>query len=181
MWTISINSAINDGQNAHYDESCSSTLASTFSNGAKDPNTGVVSTVTSAFKLNLRVIQYYGRLSAIRGTVLQMCRAKSLYGVLVTRCDTTHIHARARTHTHTHTHAQTRTHTHIHNTYIPTHIHTHIHTRTHTCTRTHAHRHAHTYTSTQAHNAHSRTHRPATSWVYYTTNCNTQSSAPEDG
>jgi hypothetical protein len=47
MWTISINSAINDGQNAHYDESCSSTLASTFSNGAKDPNTGVV----GAFKL----------------------------------------------------------------------------------------------------------------------------------
>ena len=45
MWTISINSAINDGQNAHYDESCSSTLASTFSNGAKDPNTGVVSSV----------------------------------------------------------------------------------------------------------------------------------------
>lgn len=44
MWTISINSAINDGQNAHYDESCSSTLASTFSNGAKDPNTGVVIT-----------------------------------------------------------------------------------------------------------------------------------------
>lgn len=43
MWTISINSAINDGQNAHYDESCSSTLASTFSNGAKDPHTGVVS------------------------------------------------------------------------------------------------------------------------------------------
>ena len=42
MWTVSINSAINDGQNAHYDESCSSTLASTFSNGAKDPNTGVV-------------------------------------------------------------------------------------------------------------------------------------------
>lgn len=42
MWTISINSAINDGQNAHYDESCSSTLASTFSNGAKDPHTGVV-------------------------------------------------------------------------------------------------------------------------------------------
>ena len=24
-------------------------------------------------------------------------------------------------------------------------------------------------------------HRPATSWVYYTTSCNTQSSAPEDG
>ncbi|XP_071650464.1 neuroendocrine convertase 2 isoform X1 [Temnothorax longispinosus] len=44
MWTISINSAINDGQNAHYDESCSSTLASTFSNGAKDPNTGVATT-----------------------------------------------------------------------------------------------------------------------------------------
>lgn len=44
MWTISINSAINDGENAHYDESCSSTLASTFSNGAKDPNTGVATT-----------------------------------------------------------------------------------------------------------------------------------------
>jgi hypothetical protein len=42
MWTISINSAINDGENAHYDESCSSTLASTFSNGARDPTTGVV-------------------------------------------------------------------------------------------------------------------------------------------
>ncbi|RWS12479.1 Neuroendocrine convertase 2-like protein [Dinothrombium tinctorium] len=41
MWTISINSAINNGENAHYDESCSSTLASTFSNGAKDPHTGV--------------------------------------------------------------------------------------------------------------------------------------------
>ena len=24
-------------------------------------------------------------------------------------------------------------------------------------------------------------HRPVTSWVHYTTNCNTQSSAPEDG
>ncbi|XP_076165395.1 prohormone processing protease amontillado [Ptiloglossa arizonensis] len=44
MWTVSINSAINDGQNAHYDESCSSTLASTFSNGAKDPNIGVATT-----------------------------------------------------------------------------------------------------------------------------------------
>jgi len=44
MWTISINSTINTGENAHYDESCSSTLASTFSNGAKDPNTGVATT-----------------------------------------------------------------------------------------------------------------------------------------
>lgn len=44
MWTISINSAINTGENAHYDESCSSTLASTFSNGAKDPHTGVTTT-----------------------------------------------------------------------------------------------------------------------------------------
>jgi len=44
MWTISINSAINTGENAHYDESCSSTLASTFSNGGKDPNTGVATT-----------------------------------------------------------------------------------------------------------------------------------------
>lgn len=33
MWTISINSATNDGETAGYDESCSSTLASTFSNG----------------------------------------------------------------------------------------------------------------------------------------------------
>ena len=44
MWTISINSAINNGENAHYDESCSSTLASTFSNGAKDAHTGVATT-----------------------------------------------------------------------------------------------------------------------------------------
>src|SRR5690349_9785458 len=44
MWTISINSAINDGENAHYDESCSSTLASTFSNGGKNPQTGVATT-----------------------------------------------------------------------------------------------------------------------------------------
>lgn len=44
MWTVSINSAINNGENAHYDESCSSTLASTFSNGAKDPHTGVATT-----------------------------------------------------------------------------------------------------------------------------------------
>lgn len=55
MWTISINSAINDGQNAHYDESCSSTLASTFSNGAKDPNTGVVIIVNS-IKVSIGVI-----------------------------------------------------------------------------------------------------------------------------
>lgn len=54
MWTISINSAINDGQNAHYDESCSSTLASTFSNGAKDPNTGVVSIKNYNFTLHIK-------------------------------------------------------------------------------------------------------------------------------
>ena len=41
MWTISINSAINDGRTALYDESCSSTLASTFSNGrSEDPQAG---------------------------------------------------------------------------------------------------------------------------------------------
>ncbi len=41
MWTISINSAINDGRTALYDESCSSTLASTFSNGrSDDPEAG---------------------------------------------------------------------------------------------------------------------------------------------
>ena len=28
---------------------------------------------------------------------------------------------------------------------------------------------------------HAECHRPATSWMHYTTNCNTQSSAPEDG
>lgn len=44
MWTISINSAINDGRTALYDESCSSTLASTFSNGRNQhPEAGVVS------------------------------------------------------------------------------------------------------------------------------------------
>lgn len=52
MWTISINSAINNGENAHYDESCSSTLASTFSNGAKDPHTGVVC-IFFTYELNL--------------------------------------------------------------------------------------------------------------------------------
>jgi len=47
MWTISINSAINDGRTALYDESCSSTLASTFSNGRKrNPEAGVVSSDT---------------------------------------------------------------------------------------------------------------------------------------
>ena len=45
MWTISINSAINDGRTALYDESCSSTLASTFSNGrSSDPEAGVATT-----------------------------------------------------------------------------------------------------------------------------------------
>ena len=44
MWTISINSATNDGQTASYDESCSSTLASTFSNGKSGyQDAGVVS------------------------------------------------------------------------------------------------------------------------------------------
>ncbi|XP_067681531.1 neuroendocrine convertase 2-like [Haliotis asinina] len=45
MWTISINSATNDGQTAGYDESCSSTLASTFSNGkATSRDAGVATT-----------------------------------------------------------------------------------------------------------------------------------------
>lgn len=45
MWTISINSAINDGRTALYDESCSSTLASTFSNGRSlNPEAGVATT-----------------------------------------------------------------------------------------------------------------------------------------
>ena len=60
MWTISINSAINDGQNAHYDESCSSTLASTFSNGAKDPNTGVVRLFLEEVSVNVEFLQIIG-------------------------------------------------------------------------------------------------------------------------
>ena len=44
MWTISINSATNNGHTASYDESCSSTLASTFSNGKiNEEDAGVVS------------------------------------------------------------------------------------------------------------------------------------------
>lgn len=61
MWTISINSATNDGQTAGYDESCSSTLASTFSNGKSTlRDAGVVSFVflieilSSSFRLMLR-------------------------------------------------------------------------------------------------------------------------------
>jgi proprotein convertase subtilisin/kexin type 2 len=55
MWTISINSATNDGQTAGYDESCSSTLASTFSNGKKGyQDAGVVSTgIRFCFKSSL--------------------------------------------------------------------------------------------------------------------------------
>ena len=44
MWTISINSATNDGQVATYAESCSSTLASTFSNGKGFFDAGVATT-----------------------------------------------------------------------------------------------------------------------------------------
>lgn len=44
MWTISINSATNDGRTAGYDESCSSTLASTFSNGKSSSHDAGVAT-----------------------------------------------------------------------------------------------------------------------------------------
>ncbi|ESP02909.1 hypothetical protein LOTGIDRAFT_212426 [Lottia gigantea] len=44
MWTISINSATNDGQTAGYDESCSSTIASTFSNGKSSSRDAGVAT-----------------------------------------------------------------------------------------------------------------------------------------
>nr|CAA42204.1 prepro-hormone convertase 2 [Aplysia californica] len=44
MWTVSINSATNDGQTAGYDESCSSTLASTFSNGKSSSRDAGVAT-----------------------------------------------------------------------------------------------------------------------------------------
>ncbi|KAE8737325.1 hypothetical protein FOCC_FOCC017213 [Frankliniella occidentalis] len=82
MWTVSINSAINDGQNAHYDESCSSTLASTFSNGAKDPNTGVGGGHTrlwSSFSLLNHGISRNHAPHRIRATT-------DLYG----KCTTTH-------------------------------------------------------------------------------------------
>lgn len=47
MWTISINSVTNDGETASYDESCSSTLASTFSNGKPGfEDAGVVSRIS---------------------------------------------------------------------------------------------------------------------------------------
>ncbi|XP_025104652.1 neuroendocrine convertase 2-like [Pomacea canaliculata] len=44
MWTVSINSATNDGRTAGYDESCSSTLASTFSNGKSSSHDAGVAT-----------------------------------------------------------------------------------------------------------------------------------------
>ncbi|CAG5076706.1 Oidioi.mRNA.OKI2018_I69.PAR.g8525.t1.cds [Oikopleura dioica] len=46
MWTISINSAVNDGETAIYDESCSSIVASTFSSGkvGARSNAGVATT-----------------------------------------------------------------------------------------------------------------------------------------
>lgn len=59
MWTISINSAINDGRTALYDESCSSTLASTFSNGRKrNPEAGVVSPDTIVLLLPSLCMMY---------------------------------------------------------------------------------------------------------------------------
>lgn len=70
MWTISINSAINDGRTALYDESCSSTLASTFSNGRKrNPEAGVVSRqlvcggVWAFISVCLCVLYFYALLS----------------------------------------------------------------------------------------------------------------------
>ena len=45
MWVISINSVVNDGGTAFYDESCSSTLAATFSNGiSSDIESGIATT-----------------------------------------------------------------------------------------------------------------------------------------
>ncbi|XP_059147948.1 neuroendocrine convertase 2-like isoform X1 [Physella acuta] len=49
MWTISINSATNDGQTAGYDESCSSTLASTFSNGKSNARDAPLSATTDLY------------------------------------------------------------------------------------------------------------------------------------
>ena len=54
MWTVSINSATNDGQTAGYDESCSSTLASTFSNGKSTlRDAGVVSIMAAIYKITI--------------------------------------------------------------------------------------------------------------------------------
>ena len=59
MWTISINSATNDGQTAGYDESCSSTLASTFSNGKSGyQDAGVVSAVCECVASDLYTYMY---------------------------------------------------------------------------------------------------------------------------
>lgn len=59
MWTISINSAINDGRTALYDESCSSTLASTFSNGRKrNPEAGVVSVCVCSSGMTLSLERF---------------------------------------------------------------------------------------------------------------------------
>merc|ERR1712123_447760 len=70
MWTISINSAINTGENAHYDESCSSTLASTFSNGAKDPNAGVFALAIEANRgLTWRDMQHLTVLTSKRNSL----------------------------------------------------------------------------------------------------------------
>ena len=57
MWTISINSAINDGRTALYDESCSSTLASTFSNGrSTDPESGTKSVFFLTQRLFIQIL-----------------------------------------------------------------------------------------------------------------------------
>lgn len=57
MWTISVNSAINDGETAVYDESCSSTLASTFSNGrGHRAGTGVVRRIIRIPSQNIRFL-----------------------------------------------------------------------------------------------------------------------------
>lgn len=54
MWTISVNSAVNDGETALYDESCSSTLASTFSNGRGDMDGSGVATTDLYGECTLR-------------------------------------------------------------------------------------------------------------------------------
>ena len=63
MWTVSINSATNDGKTAGYDESCSSTLASTFSNGKSGyQDAGVVSlldTDPTPIKKKNRFLRYF--------------------------------------------------------------------------------------------------------------------------
>lgn len=81
MWTISINSVTNDGETAGYDESCSSTLASTFSNGkAGYADAGVVSSWSF---WNLQLSQSFITSQFFTFRQQQICLEMSQRGTLV--------------------------------------------------------------------------------------------------